>query len=263
MITVDEIFLSTQAYSNLISLSPRERLFVSKALHQLETNPELGLKLWGSKDLHLYQTVTDSKVVYKLSGRQVQVLAIKATPEHPMPSRAKISAVVLAAGRTDYRNTLPISYVTETFLAAGIDDIIVVLGYQAEQAKKDLQNKDVKIIVNPDYEYGLSKSLRYGLRIVSRDTVAILLTLGNRPFIKPEVIDKLITTYKKGSAPIVAPTYHQIRGHPVIFHTSLIPELLKAKGDVGGRKVIQHHRQELIQVEVEDAGILDRIEKTI
>ena len=261
MITVNEIFLSTQAYSNLISLSPREHLFASKALLQLRKSPELGLKLWGREDLFLYETAMETKVVYKLSGRQVQVLAIKATQEHPIPSRAKISAVVLAAGRTDYGYTLPLSYLTEAFLAAGIDDLIIVLGYQAEQAKKDLRNKDVKIIVNPDYEYGLSKSLRYGLKIVSRDTAAVLLTLGNRPFIKPEVVNKLITAYKQERAPVIVPIYCHMRGHPVIFDNVLIPELLKTRGNVGGREVLQHHSRELKQVEVEDAGILERAEK--
>ncbi len=257
---MNKTLLSKQAYSNLISLSPRERLFISKVLIQLGGNPELGLKIWGREDWYLYETVMNAKVVYKLSGGQVQVLAIKATRGHPHPSRVRISAVVLAAGKTDYGDTLPISYVTDAFLAAGVDDLIVVLGYHAEQAKKALQNKDVKIIVNPDYEYGLSKSLRYGLRIVYRDTAAVLLTLGNRPHIKPKLINNLVRTYKQEQAPIIIPTYLHMRGHPVIFDNVLIPELLKTRGNVGGRGVLRRHSQELKQVEVEDAGILERVE---
>lgn len=261
--TINEILLSTQAYSNLISLPPRQRRLVGKALLQLKRNPELGFKLWGRGDLYLYETVIETKVIYKLCGRQVQVLAIKATPEHCMPSRAKISAVVLAAGRTDYGDSLPISCITESFLAAGIDDLIVVLGYHAEQAKKYLQNKDVKVIVNPDYEYGLSKSLRYGLKIVSRDAAAVLLTLGNRPLVNPEVVKQLIRTYKSRVAPIIVPTYSHMRGHPVIFDTLLIPELLRVRGNIGGRRVLQHHNRELKQVEVEDAGSIERVGKNI
>lgn len=263
MITVNKIFLSKQAYSNLISLSSRERLFVSKALFQLRRNPELGLKLWGRGDWYLYETFMETKIVYKLSDGQVQVLAIKATQWHPIPLRIRVSAVVLAAGRTDYWNALPISCVTEAFLAAGVDDLIVVLGYQAEQVKKALQNKEVKVIINPDYEYGLSKSLRYGLRIVPQDTAAVFLALGNRPYIKPKLINSLVRTYKQEQALIVVPTHLQMRGHPVIFDNILIPELLKTRGDVGGRGVLQHHSQELKQVEVEDAGILERVDSQL
>jgi len=113
--------------------------------------------------------------------------------------------------------------------------------------------------VNPDYEYGLSKSLRCGLKIVSRDAAAVLLTLGNRPFIKPEVVKQLIRTYKSREAPIIVPTYSHMRGHPVMFDTLLIPELLKATGNTGGRSVLRHHNRELKQVEVEDAGILEQL----
>jgi molybdenum cofactor cytidylyltransferase len=254
--TAHEILLSKQAYSNFISLPAGNRLPVSKALHQLERNPDVGLKLWGRVNLYLYQTVTDTKIVYKLCGSHVQVLAIKSALEYPQSSRTKISAVILAAGKTDYDDSLPVAQITRSFLDAGIDDLIVVLGYHAEQAKRGLVNSEIKIIVNPDYEYGLSKSLRYGLKIVSPDTVAVLLALGNRPFIKPEVVKQLIRIYKSREAPIIVPTYSHTRGHPVMFDTLLIPELLKAKGNIGGRMVLQHHDRELKQVEVEDAGIL-------
>lgn len=256
---MNEILLSKQAYSNFISLPAGKRLPVSKALYQLERNPDMGLKLWGRGDFYLYQTVTDTKIVYKLSGNQVQILAIKAAPDYPQSSRTKISAIILAAGKTDYGDSLPISHIARSFLDAGIDDLIVVLGYHAEQTKRDLINKDIKIIVNPDYEYGLSKSLRYGLKIVSRDAVAVLLTLGNLPLIKPEVVKQLIRTFKSREAPIIVPTYSHIRGHPVMFNALLIPELLRAKGNIGGRSVLRHHDRELKQVEVEDAGILEQL----
>jgi CTP:molybdopterin cytidylyltransferase MocA len=258
---MNRVLLSTQAYSDLISLPPAERLLLGKALLQLKRNPELGLKLWGKGDLYLYQTVTEAKVVYRLSYGQVQVLGIKASEEHHLPPRAKISAVVLAAGRDDYGGSLPLSYITEAFLNAGIDDLTVVLGYRAEQAKNDLQNKDVKVVVNPDYEHGLSKSLRYGLRMVPRDAAAVMLALGNRPFVKPKVVAKLAEAYRQGRAPVVVPIYSHLRGHPVVFDSLLIPELLRTRGDIGGRGVLRHHSRELKQVEVGDIGILRRMEK--
>jgi molybdenum cofactor cytidylyltransferase len=255
---MSKVLLSTRAYSNLISLSPRERHYIRKVLAQLKENPEAGLRLWGREGLYLYETPTDTKIVYKLTGNQIHVVGIKAAIEYLLPSRAKITAIVLAAGNTSYDDTLPISRVTDTFLAANVDDIIVVLGHQAERVKKDLQNRDVKIIVNPDYEKGLSKSLRCGLRMVSGDIAAVVLTLGNLPFIRPEVIDRLIRIYRKEKAPIIVPTFSRMRGHPVIFDTFLIPELLRARGNIGGREVLRHHSRELIQVEVEDAGILTK-----
>jgi molybdenum cofactor cytidylyltransferase len=258
---VGKVFLSSQASSRLMSLSLREHFYLSRAISQLGKNPESGLRLWGSQGLYLYQTATDSKIVYRMSGAGIQVLSIKAAeePRRSPRERDKISAIVLAGGRADYSDSLPISFVTEALLHSGIDDLIVVVGNQHEQAKKTLRNQDVKIIVNPDCEHGLSKSLRYGLKMVSRDSSAVLLSLGNRPFITSKVVDKLIKTYRQEKASVVVPTYSQMRGHPVIFNTLLIPELLRARGDIGGRQVLRQHRRELKQVEMEDAGVLERI----
>jgi len=252
--TMNEVFLSTQAYSSLISLSAEERLLLGKALLQLKGNPQHGLRLWGSSDLYLYQTVTDSRIIYRIHRGQVQVLAIKAAPQPPSTSRARISAVILAAGKSGSR--LPLSDVTQSLLNAGIDDLVVVLGGHAEPAKRALRNKDVKVIVNPDYRHGISRSLRSGLKILSQDAQAVMLALGNRPFVKPEVVKQIIRTYKSQQAPIIVPTYSHIRGHPVMFDTLLIPELLKARGNSGGRGVLRHHSQEMRQVEVDDADIL-------
>lgn len=260
---MSKILLSTLAHSGLVSLSERERQYISKVLAQLKEKPELGLKLWAREGLYLCQTAMDTKIVYRLTGNQIHVLTIKAARDYMLPSRAKISGIVLAAGKTRCGDSLSISRVTETFLAGGVDDLIVVLGHQAERVKKDLQNTDVKIIVNPDYEQGLSKSLKCGLRLVSGDTAAVVLTLGNLPFIKPEIIDRLIRIYRKEKAPIVVPTFSHKRGHPVIFDAFLMPELLRARGNVGGRDVLQHHSRELIHVEVDDAGILTQIGKQL
>jgi len=65
---MSKILLSTLAYSNLISLSPRERHYIRKVLAQLKENPETGLRLWGREGLYLYETPTDTKIVYKLTG---------------------------------------------------------------------------------------------------------------------------------------------------------------------------------------------------
>ncbi len=258
---VDKVFLSSQAYARLMSLPLREHFYLSRAISQLKKNPESGLKLWGNQGLYLYQTITDSKIVYRISGTGIQVISIKAAeePRQPPRGRDKISAVVLAGGRADYSDSLPISFVTDALLHSGIDDLIVVVGNRCEQAKKTLQNQDVKVIVNPDCEHGLSRSLRYGLKMVSRDSSAVLLSLGNRPFITSKVVNKLIMTYRQEKASVVVPTYSQMRGHPVIFDTLLIPELLRTKGNIGGRMVLEQHRRELRQVEMEDAGVLERI----
>ena len=94
--------------------------------------------------------------------------------------------------------------------------------------------------------------------MVPAGTGAVMLSLGNRPFISREVISCLIKTYLESGAGVVLPTYSQMRGHPVIFDARLLPELLKARGNTGGRNVLKHHKKEIAQIDVGDAGVLER-----
>jgi molybdenum cofactor cytidylyltransferase len=216
--------------------------------------------LWGQEEIYLYQTVTDARIVYRLAQSDIQILGITSqnVPLEITGAHPHISALVLAAGHTAYADTMPFSTLAETFLSSGVDDLIIVVGDHAEQARTELSRTNVTIVVNNDFGEGLSKSLRHGLKMLQSETTAIMLSLGNRPYVSREVISALIKAYREGGSKVVVPSYSQMRGHPVIFDAQLLPELLKVRGNAGGRDVIKHHVKELIQVDVADAGVLER-----
>ena len=85
----------------------------------------------------------------------------------------------------------------------------------------ELSHKNVTIVVNTDYGEGLSKSLRHGLKMLPSETSAVMLSLGNRPFVSREVVSRLIQAYREGGSRVVVPSYSQMRGHPVIFDASV------------------------------------------
>ena len=255
-----KLMLTPQAAADISNISEFEAGFVRKSLEKLQMDPHLGLKLWGQDEMHLYQTLTDARIVYRLSSAEIQVLGVTSqqAPAPVIDTHPHISALVLAAGHTAYADTMPFSSLAETFLSSGVDDLIIVVGDHAEQARAELSRKNVTIVVNNDFSDGLSKSLRGGLKMLQSATSAIMLSLGNRPFVSREVIAALIKAYREGGSKVVVPSYSQMRGHPVIFDAKLLPELLKVRGNAGGRDVIKHHFKELTQVDVADAGVLER-----
>jgi CTP:molybdopterin cytidylyltransferase MocA len=252
--------LTPQAAADISGMAAREAHIARQSLAMLRINPALGLKLWGQDDLYLFQTINDDRIIYRMISCEIQVLSI--TPQAAalgvIDYRSRISGLVLAAGHTAYADTMPFSNLAETFLSAGVDDLIMVVGDHADQARAELKRKDVTIVVDTDYEEGLSKSLRHGLRMLPSETSAVMLSLGNRPFVSREVVSRLIQAYREGGSRVVVPSYSQMRGHPVIFDALLLPELLKVRGNAGGRDVIKHHIKELTQVDVGDAGVLER-----
>jgi molybdenum cofactor cytidylyltransferase len=54
----------------------------------------------------------------------------------------------------------------------------------------------------------------------------------------------------------VAPVYNKVIGHPVIFHRSLISEIINLEGDIGAKKVIEKYKDKAYFVEVNDEGVL-------
>ena len=65
----------------------------------------------------------------------------------------------------------------------------------------------------------------------------------------------LIACFEQGSNPIVLPVYHGRRGHPVLFSRRVFGELYRAPDEVGARQVVWDHQEDLLEVEVSDAGV--------
>jgi len=181
-----------------------------------------------------------------------------------------ISAVVLAAGLSrrmgrpkplvKLKGKTILQHVLGNLRASGVDEIVVVLGYKAEEIFPTLEGEDFRVVVNPDYAQGMSNSLRRGLRAVDNQAQAVLIALGDQPRISSGIIKLLLRKYSQGSHQIVVPTCGGRRGHPVIFGRKYWPELLALEGDVGGREILRRHGDDVLAVEVADPGILQDID---
>src|SRR5262245_63578497 len=102
-----------------------------------------------------------------------------------------IPALVLAAGRSSRmgraKASLPIddrdtflTRIVRTFLAAGVDDVVVVVGHDAQAIAASFAESGLpaRFVVNREYDRGQLSSLRAGLGLVDRAGVAaVLVTL--------------------------------------------------------------------------------------
>jgi CTP:molybdopterin cytidylyltransferase MocA len=153
-----------------------------------------------------------------------------------------IPAIVLAAGRSsrmgrakamlpiDDHNTF-LSRIIRTFLAAGVQDVVVVLGHDANTIAAAIADTalPVRIVVNPDYDRGQLSSLIAGLGVVDRPGVAAtLVTLVDVPLVAPDTVRAVLERYQQTHAPIVRPTSGARHGHPLLVDRSLFPALRNA-----------------------------------
>lgn len=176
-----------------------------------------------------------------------------------------ISAILLAAGKSTrmgkpkqlmpFGESTILEQAVDNFLGSGVSEVIVVIGHKAEEVREILAAKPVKLVVNPDYEQGMSTSIIAGLKRVDNQAKAVTLALGDQPLIDSQTINKLIDEFDKSSKGIVIPTYQGKRGHPVIFDMKYKGELLKIRGDIGGREIIREHPDDVLEVAVRSEGV--------
>jgi len=179
-----------------------------------------------------------------------------------------IPAIVLAAGKSTRmgrpKATLLleggdtfVTRIVRTFAAAGISDVIIVVGHDADAvidafAKTDLS---ATFVENPDYEQGQLSSLLAGLRVVDRPgVVASLLTLVDVPLIGVSTVRAVVDRYLATRAPIVRPVRGAEHGHPVLIDRSLFDALRHADPREGAKAVVRSHASASGDVPVEDAG---------
>lgn len=175
-----------------------------------------------------------------------------------MTEPAAINGIVLAAGMSrrlkrskqllDVGGKPLVRHVVERCLASRLEMVWVVVGHEADAVRDALAGLDVRIVVNPAYESGQASSLVTGLDAASDGADAVVVALGDQPFIESRVIDKLIDARRDHRARIAMASYGGDRGHPVLFGHELFAELRGIEGDRGGREVIRRHRDEVALV---------------
>lgn len=136
---------------------------------------------------------------------------------------------------------------------APVDGCLAVLGHQAERIGPALSALPIETTVNPDYRDGQATSVQRGVQWAqSLDAEAVVIALGDMPWVAASTYETLIAAYDDG-ARIVVPEYEGQRGNPVVFAATYFSELLDVQGDSGGRQLFA--RYDVTRVPVEDPGV--------
>jgi molybdenum cofactor cytidylyltransferase len=134
----------------------------------------------------------------------------------------------------------------------------VVLGHQADRARAVLGNLPVRIVVNPDYETGLSSSLKCGIEALPAEAAGALVVLGDMPGVTEADFDRLIAAFEaSGGQAIVRATFEGKRGNPVILPRSLFANVMALTGDTGARHIVESGAADVVDVEIGQGAFLD------
>jgi CTP:molybdopterin cytidylyltransferase MocA len=188
------------------------------------------------------------------------------------PVRAPtFEAIVLAAGKGERMGTIKplieidgapaLARVVATLYRAGIERILVVLGYAAKKIEREVDFSNERVVINPDYESGMGSSLALGVKSLSLETTGLLVLHADMPYVTEETVRAVLARAREGGL-IVAPIYRGKRGFPVYFDRSCRDELLPTLvGEIGAREYITSHLDDLVLVKVDDPGCVWDIDR--
>lgn len=177
------------------------------------------------------------------------------------------SLVILAAGKSERfgENKMLVNVLGEPLirrvvknaLNSQVDEVIVVLGYMAEEIEKVLRDLPCKTVLNENFEEGMSSSIKMGLSKASRNAEAVLILPGDYPLVTAEDINKVISTFKETKAEIVIASYKGKPGHPILFSQKLFDEIKEIREEGQGLKaIVRRHRKNIILAETSSPGVL-------
>jgi CTP:molybdopterin cytidylyltransferase MocA len=161
------------------------------------------------------------------------------------------AGLVLAAGAgrrfggtkqlADLRGRPLLEYSIEAMLGVpALDPVIVVLGHAASTILQRADLGEAEVVVCEEWERGQAASLRRGLAALP-DADAVVVTLGDQPFITPQVIagalDHLVGRYDA-----VRATYGGKPGHPVVLSRRVVDAAAALEGDKGARDLLERFR---------------------
>lgn len=178
------------------------------------------------------------------------------------------AAIVLAAGRsqrfgTENKLLHPIDgvpmvrHTVQHVLDAGLGQVVVVTGHDADEVERALQGLCVKCVRNATPWAGMGTSLAVGANAVGDDTEAVMIMLGDMPTLKTETLVAILDVFDPTSGhDIVIPFYDGRRGHPVTFGARHLPRLRAQTGDQGAKDLLRDAPERVQAIEVDDPGIL-------
>ena len=161
-----------------------------------------------------------------------------------------------------------LQHVLDTLAAAGLTEVVVVLGRDAPAIEASMAWRTERRVVNPDPDRGLASSLAVGFEAIGEvigvaaeaessgaAAETVLVVLGDQPFLSVKAIRAVVGAPADPVRPIVVPAYSHDRGrNPVLVRRPAFKLIGQATGDRGLGPVLAAHPELVMEVPVAGAN---------
>jgi molybdenum cofactor cytidylyltransferase len=154
-----------------------------------------------------------------------------------------------------FGSSLLLDRVIENVAQSTLEEVVVVLGHEAETIRRKINFRGFETVINADYQKGQSSSIRAGLCSIGDETDGAMFLLGDQPFVDAKIIDALVRVFGEHPSDVIIPTHLGRRGNPVVVPRALFPMIKGITGDTGARVLFSRLKNQIREVDVADPGI--------
>ena len=143
-----------------------------------------------------------------------------------------------------------------------VNSINLILGHQKDIILKYIDQNNIFIIENNNYESGMLSSILKINENISDETIGILISLADMPFVTSDDINKLIKIFNENNQKTICiPENKGKLGNPILLpkeiYKDLIKNISKLSSDKGLKKLILDKKYDYIKVSLSEGVTKD------
>lgn len=173
-----------------------------------------------------------------------------------MSHNGNTTIIILAAGNSSrlgkakqqlrLLNDTLLERTLQAALHSAAQAVVIVLGAYHEEILAESNLSCARVVVNPDWQLGMGSSIKLGLKESMEHEMPdrVILMLCDQPFVNRQLLTRLISTQKNTGKGIIACSYKNTMGVPVLFERSFFSVLMEIDDLEGAKKVVQQFPDE-------------------
>ncbi len=172
-----------------------------------------------------------------------------------------IGIILLAAGASTrlgqpkqqllYQGQTLLQHALTAARESGNRPIVIVAGAQPEILPAG-DDSGIIGVQNPDWEEGMGTSIRCGLAAILKiypGLAGVMFLVCDQPFVTGELLRQLVARKVATQKNIIACSYQNTLGTPVLFDKTFFPDLLALHGQQGAKKLVYQHPEAIAAVD--------------
>ena len=184
---------------------------------------------------------------------------VNETPQLP------VFAIVFAAGTAtrfgstkqlrEYRGKTLVRRATDLASEVCGDHTVLVVGHDWSSVTAACRPLQGFLLLNDHYDDGLSASISRAVGSIQHVASAVILLLADQVLVTADHVQAVRDAYRGTSHEIVATSYANTNGPPILFSQGCFEDLMNLKGDKGARELLNNDRYSVKTLNFESAAV--------